>query len=216
MDKQDIYKMRREDRMDNDEFRSELELAVEIQRALRGANYTPELTKSLIDPGNLLAIKEVLAGRMEICPLESVIDLGVEPLPDSKLTVYKHEKYKRWRFVPGQIKLYRSPSQVEGKSIRGDKLLGERGIRDQCLGNACLFDWFRKNCERIPTSWVSPGAGNWRVCFPGTTLRDGESHLGVRCMVQLHQEWNFTQFMRLKEPWCPNDYILYIDPPVSR
>jgi len=204
--------------MDNSELHFEPELVCKLKLALKKAGFTDELIDRLFEAGRLELIREFLLGQKEICPLESVIELGVEPLPDGKLTVYKHEKWKSWRFVPGQIKLYRSPLQVEGKSIRGERLLGERGIKNQCLGNACLFDWFRKHRERIPVpaDLNSTVVGNRRLCFPGTTYRNGDSHLGVRCMTQLGQEWIFTQFMVLKELWSPNDFVVYIDPPVSR
>ena len=202
--------------MDNNEFRLSLELALKIEQATGKAKYTPELVNSLADPEKLLLFKEVLEGRMEICPLESVINLGVEPLLDGKLTVYQHERYRSWRFDPEQIKFYRSPVQIKGQSIRGGKLLKERGINNQCLANACLFDWFRRHRERIPPKFNSTGIGNRTFCFPGTTCRDGESHLGVLSLVQLQEEWFFKQFVRLEDLWPPNYYVLYIDPPVSR
>ena len=202
--------------MGNDEFRLDLELALKFQQAACKADYTSGLVESLANPEKLLLFKEVLEGRMEICPLESVIHLGADPLPTDGLVICQHERWRDWRFVPEQIKFYRSLTQTKGRSIRGSSLLKERGIRDQCLANACLFDWFRRHRERIPEDWASTGAGNRRLCFPGTIYRDDGGHQGVRCMSHLNQEWIFTQFLRLEDLWSPNDFVLYIDPPLSR
>jgi hypothetical protein len=89
-----------------------------------------------------------------------------------------------------KIEFYLSPSQVEGKSIKGDKLNKE--LENKCVLNACVLDYLRKHPELIPESWKVDERGRTRrISFWGTMYRDSKGNLDARFLYWYLDRWDW-------------------------
>ncbi len=196
------------------------ELAVRIQEAVRQVGLNQEFVEQLANPTKLSEVAAVLRGEVMTCKPDDIIPLGAEAwLPNAAehehWAVYSHTRYPDWRFHPSQLKLFRSEAQIAGKTIWGDKLLGRPELKGKSLANSCLLDWFRLHIARVPREWSElTRVGRPAISFPGTVYRDGAGYLAVRCLTEIDDSQWTWQSRRLKSYWSPNDFVLYVDPPL--
>ncbi|MEK7585194.1 MAG: hypothetical protein AAB455_01615 [Patescibacteria group bacterium] len=196
------------------------ELAVRIQEAVRQAGENQDFVEQLINPTKLSEVAAVIRGEVMTCEPDDIVPLGAEAwLPNAAehehWAVYSHIRQPNWRFQSSQLKLFRSEVQIKGGVIRGDKLLNRQELRGKSLANSCLLDWFRLHIARVPREWSElTGDGRPSILFPGTIYRDGAGYLAVRCLTEIDdRQWTW-QSRRIKSYWSPNDFVLYVDPPL--
>ncbi len=125
--------------------------------------------------------RRLLRDEVEVREVEHIVDLDAKPLiPFSDWRVEEHKPGGKFKWNPDQVVFHLSPSQQDGKTIQGEKLLAE--VATLSPYNANLLDYLLDRPHLIPESWKQDEKGQTRfIYFWGTIYRDSGGNLFVRC-----------------------------------
>ncbi len=114
-----------------------------------------------------------------------LIDLGVTPFNPYGWRVEEHTTGGLVEWNPGNVALYLSVSQSDGKSIVGREL--RRELTGRPVFNANLLDYLHENPNLIPEEWKGQ-----RIFFWGTIYSNAAGRLCVRCLVWDGARWRWN------------------------
>lgn len=157
-------------------------LAVDLKAAFKRNGWSTEEVKRACAGDFFGKIHPVLLGRAEVTYPEHLVDLDADPFVPSGWAVEEHQRGGSFKLDPVKIKLCLSPHQQGEKWIDGHKLREE--LKKQRVYNANLLDYLIAHPHLIPEDWK----GKF-VFFWGTTYRDSDGRLSVRCLCWDGDAW---------------------------
>jgi len=114
-----------------------------------------------------------------------IIDCDANPfLPVGWKGIESHKKGGMLEWNPTKVKLYLSPNQQDGKTIKGHNLRKE--LENEPVLNANVLDYLLAHPELIPEEWKEK-----YVYFWGTIYRDSVGRLCVRYLCFIGGRWRW-------------------------
>ncbi len=133
--------------------------------------------------GGMEGVQAFLAGNSEVVVKTYVIDCDAGPMiPFEGWKVEEHRKGGHLTWDPTKVLLHLSPNQIDGKSVKGDRLRKE--LAEQPVLNANVLDYLLANPHLIPEEWKGKA-----VFFWGTIYRSSGGSLCVRCLCWDSGHW---------------------------